>query len=71
MLKRLNQTATYLTKREKYMTNQTTDSADLLNEILIAPSNETINNSFSTANAVAPCGTNCGAGCGGGCGASR
>ncbi len=54
------------------MTNQTTDYRDLRNEILMAPSNEAINDRFNMANAVAaPCGTSCGAGCGGGCGASR
>jgi len=46
-----------------------TDNSHLLEEIFIAPSNETAADRFNPANIAAGCGSNgCGKGCGTGCG---
>lgn len=54
------------------MTNQTaatTQTELLLQEILMAPSNETLNDRFNPTNIAAGCGANgCGMGCNKGCG---
>lgn len=50
------------------MSNQAVNSVDILKEVLMAPSNQIINDRFKVSDTAAPCGTNCGAGCGGGCG---
>jgi len=59
------------------MLNQTSNHASdqtaaLLSEILILPSQVLVSDRFNAVNAAAdaPCGTKCGAGCGGGCGTS-